>query len=186
MLAALLLPTSLKAQDVEARFAEDIQKNAEITAINCDFTQTRCVSVLASEVSKSGKFSFRRPGDISLDFNDGDFIHMSGENFEIRSDGRTSAVKVNSNPMLKELKRVLSSCMSGDVETIMAGFDTQVSETAKTYSLVLTPKNKRAGSMMKSMEMEFAKSDMSLNWMKMTEASDDYTKYTFTNKKFTR
>lgn len=184
--AVLLLPVSLTAQDVMERFSVDVRRNAEVKSISSDFTQTRCVSVLESEVSKSGRFTFQTPSDLKLDFSDGDFIHMSGDDFEIRSEGRTNSVKVGSNPMLKELRRVLSSCMSGDVESILAGFDAVISETPKTYTLSLSPRNRRAGSMMKSLQMEFSKTDMSLTWMKMVEPGDDWTKYSFTNKKISR
>lgn len=182
----LLEPALIMAQDVRERFARDVKQNASVSSISSDFTQTRCVSVLAKEVSKSGKFSFLKPAEVKLDFFDGDFIHICGENFELRSEGRTSSVKVNSNPMLKELKRVLTSCMSGDVESILAGFDATITESPKSYTLVLSPKNKRSGTMLKALEMEFTKADMSLDWMKMVETGDDWTRYTFTNKKLRR
>ena len=185
-LLAVAAAASAQESDIAARFSEDIKANAQVTSIECAFTQTVSMSVLAQDVSKGGHFSFSRPSDIRLDFTDGDYIHMTGDNFEMRSEGHTSSMKTTSNPMLKELRRILSSCMSGDVETIMSGFNATVTETASTYGLTLTPKDRRSASMMSSMEMQFSKKDMSLDWMKMNQAGGNSTRYTFTDKKIGR
>lgn len=180
--AAILLNTAMWAQDVRADFEREVVTNASVKKIDCKFTQTRSVAVLSGDVVRKGDFSLRQPGTIRLQFEDGDYILMGETEFEIKSEGRVNKMKVNANPMLKELKRVLSACMGGDVASIMAGFDSEVSATAKSYNVKLCPKGKKNG-MMKSLELQFNRKDMSLDWMKMTERNGDYTLYTFTDKK---
>ena len=182
---AILLNTAMQAQDIRADFEREVAVNAAVKKIDCKFTQTRSVAVLAEDVVKKGDFSLRQPGDIRLQFEDGDYILMSESEFEIRSEGHVNKMKVNANPMLKELKRVLGACMGGDVESIMAGFDSEISANGKNYNVVLTPKSRKSG-MMKSLELQFCRKDMSLDWMKMTERNGDFTLYTFTEKKIER
>lgn len=183
--AAIMGCTVLGAQDIRADFEREVAANASVKKINCKFSQTRSVAVLSQDVVRKGDFSLRQPGDILLQFEDGEYIKMGESEFEIKSEGRVSKMKVNANPMLKELKRVLGACMGGDVASIMAGFDSEISANKTEYSVKLCPKGKKNG-MMQSLELQFCRKDMSLDWMKMTERNGDFTLYRFTDKKIER
>ncbi len=156
----------------------------DINTIVCDFTQTSCMAVLANEVNKTGEFCCQKPGNILLAFDDGDFIKLTDKSFSLRSSGKTIQKNISSNPMLKELKKILSACMTGNLDAISAGFTMDVRDAGKNYEVTLTPIKDRAMSMIKDIEMVFDKSDMSLSILKMNEPSGDYVKYLFTNKRF--
>lgn len=156
----------------------------DINTIVCDFTQTSCMAVLANEVSKTGEFRCQKPGNILLSFDDGDYIMLTDKSFSLRSSGKTVQKNISSNPMLKELKKILSACMTGDIDAISSGFTMEVKDEGKTYEVTLSPIKDRAMAMIKDIEMIFEKSDMSLSMLKMNEPSGDYVKYLFTNKRF--
>ena len=168
-------------------FTQALKANSElVSTIQCSFTQTRSMAVLANDVTKSGRFYFAKPSRILLQFNDGDHIKMTEEWFEMKSKGSVNTIKVTANPMLKGLNTILSACMIGDIEQMMRGFEAKVESGAKEWLVVMTPMRGKANSKISQIELRFDKGDMSLNSMKMAEKSGDYTLYRFSKKSFNK
>jgi outer membrane lipoprotein-sorting protein len=111
---------------------------------------------------------------------------MGRERFRIVSSGKTSIVKLDSNPMLGQLKRMLTACMTGDVATLKEGSQLSFSDKGDSYAVTVTPDNRRAKNMVKLITLTFEKQNMSLTEMKMEEASGDVSLYRFYNKKFNK
>ena len=175
----------LRANDTKQKFEKQLlEKSTQISTICCDFKQIRTMSVFAEESTKNGKFTYKRPGNILLAFSDGDYIKMTETHFSIKNAGITTEVKVAANPMLKELKRLLSACMTGDITSMSSGFNMSISETSTSYIVDLTPIKGRGAAKMKSVKMYFDKKDMSLSKLILEEPSGDSIRYEFTNKKF--
>ena len=96
MLWGLFFAQMLAAQNVEERLEVELsQKSRTIKNIICDFTQTRSMSVLAEDIVKRGKFTYLRPGNILLSFDDGDYIKMTDLRFTMQSAGVHTDIKVN-------------------------------------------------------------------------------------------
>ncbi len=185
MLWGLFFAQMLAAQNVEERFEVELsQKSRTIKNIICDFTQTRSMSVLAEDIVKRGKFTYLRPGNILLSFDDGDYIKMTDLRFTMQSAGVHTDIKVNSNPVLKELRKILSACMTGDIEAMSSGFSMKVAENKDFYEVMLIPLKGRGSVRMKHIFMVFDKLHMSLVTLCLTELSGDGFRYDFTNKKF--
>jgi outer membrane lipoprotein-sorting protein len=181
------ISTYAQQTSVQQLFQTQLQeKNADIISINCRFKQTRQVSYLANPAVKEGDFSFTKPNDILLAFDDGDYIKMTSEYFEMKTAGNVAKTKVNANPMLKNLSSILSTCVLGDFEDMSAGFDVDIKQSETEWVATLTPKQSKVAAKISSIIISFDKSDMSLNLLKMVEKSGDYTAYTFTNNHETR
>ncbi|MCD8072650.1 MAG: outer membrane lipoprotein carrier protein LolA [Alistipes sp.] len=173
--------------EVARRFAESLKEQSRaIQTIKCDFTQVRHMSVLAGNATSVGRFYYKREGNICLEFDQpaGDVIVMSGERFKIVSQGRRNVVSMNSNPMLKQLKNMLTACMTGDVKLLEAGSEVSYEDTPKGYRLTIRPSNRKAKNQVSAIILTFDKGDMSLITLRMDEPSGDYTEYTFTGKSF--
>ncbi len=185
LLGVMMIPCWLRAQENTSEWkmfeTELLEKNSHVKTISCKFVQIRQTSVLKEAVRKTGDFHYKRPDNIRLGFSDGDDITMNGEYFRITSSGKTSVVKMQSNPMLKELKRILSSCMSADLSGLTAGFEPKLAVKENQYELELIPKRRTN---LKSLLLVFSGKDMSLDMLKMTEHSEDYTLYRFSDKRF--
>ncbi len=162
------------------------QKGGEINTISCHFTQTRALAILAKESVKKGHFSYQRPDNILLKFEDGDYIKMTSTQFQMRNAGTVNSMKINSNPMLKELKRILAACMSGDVAQMAAGFKVDLTQTDGAYQMTLAAARNRGGSKISRITLAFDKRDMSLQMLKMEEPSGDFTRYDFSDKLFNK
>ena len=169
--------------DVEKLFQTELQeKNEDVIAIKCRFKQIRQVSYLAEPAVKEGDFAFTKPNDILLAFDDGDYIKMTSEYFEMKTAGKVAKTKVSSNPMLKNLSSILSTCVLGEFDKMSAGFNVEIEQQAKEWIVNLTPKQSKMASKISNIIIAFNKADMSLNLLKMVEKSGDYTAYNFTDK----
>lgn len=183
--SCLLAFHSIRANNTIVEFEKALQeKSAQIQTIVCDFKQIRSSVVFANDDIKTGTFTYARPENILLAFKDGDFIKMCATNFTIRNAGTVLDVKVTANPMLKELKRLLSACMTGDVKAMSSSFNMNVTENDGSYIVVLTPMKGRGSARMQSVNMSFDKKDMSLSELVLMEPSGDSMRYDFFNKKF--
>lgn len=166
------------------KFINELEnKTSTIQTITCKFTQTQSLSVLSNKVVKSGMFYYKRPEQILLMFDNGDYIKMTSENFQMKNGNKVNEMKVDSNPMLRELKKILSACMTGDVINTTKDFQHELKQGEANYTVVLNPKKKRAASKIREIMLVFDKKDMCLSKMKMTQPNGDYTLYEFFEKK---
>ena len=169
----------------EEQFERELKlKNESVTSIKCHFLQTREMSVLQNVVRKEGTFYFQRPGNMLLSFNDGDYIKMTEEWFEMKTGENTTTTKISSNPMLRNLSTILSACVVGDFAQMIRGFSIQVQSQAKQWVVIMTPQRGKAASKISQIVLHFDRETMSLNTLKMVEKSGDYTVYGFSNKQF--
>ncbi len=184
-LCACLTVAALRAQ--EGGFAERLKTTSAATqTIECDFTLTRTMGFMDSDVVSVGRFHYLRGAGISLDFTEpaGDRITMGRKRFRIVSAGKTSVVKVDSNPMLRQLQRMLTACMTGDVNMLGEGSELAYADEGGNYIVTITPSGRRARNMVKLITLTFEKENMSLVTLRMEEASGDVSEYTFYNKVF--
>ncbi len=185
LLCAPLATTTLHAQ--EADFAARLRTTSASTrSIECDFTLTRTMSIMAGDVVSEGRFHYLRDAGISLDFTrpEGDRITMGRERFQIVASGRTTVVKVESNPMLRQLQRMLTACMTGDVEMLRQGATLAFADEGATFVVTITPTDRRTRGMVRLITLTFEKQNMSLTTLRMEEASGDVSQYRFFNKRF--
>ena len=184
-LLALFVGFGASAQSLNAEFERELKAKSEgITSIVAEMTQTREVAVLADVVTKEGDFRFDEPSNILLSFDDGDYIKLSAEWFEMKSGANITKRSANSNPMLKQLSAMLTACMSGDVASIAKGFTPTITKGDKEWRVVLKPERGKGAAKIAEVELIFDRKDMSLGSLKMVEKSGDYTMYTFRNKQF--
>lgn len=182
---ALFVGFGASAQSLNAEFERELKAKSEgITSIVAEMTQTREVAVLADVVTKDGDFRFNAPNNILLSFDDGDYIKLSAEWFEMKSGANITKRSANSNPMLKQLSAMLTACMSGDVASIAKGFTPTITQSDKEWRVVLKPERGKGAAKIAEVELIFDRKDMSLDSLKMVEKSGDYTMYTFRNKQF--
>lgn len=184
---ALLLGCTVSAQNIstQEQFENELKlKNESVTTIKCHFIQTREMSVLQNVVQKDGTFYFQRPGNMLLSFDDGDYIKMTEEWFEMKTGESTTTTKVSSNPMLRNLSTILSACVVGNFDQMIRGFSIEVESKLDEWVVIMTPQRGKAASKISQIVLHFDRETMSLNMLKMVEKNGDYTMYSFSDKKF--
>ena len=190
ILMCLGMCLSVNAQENSCNDKEFINelesKTSKIQTITCKFIQTQSISVLSNKVLKKGVFYYQRPEQILLSFNNGDYIKMTSEDFQMKNGDRINKMKVESNPMLRELKNILSACMTGEVMNSAKDFQHELKKGELKYTIIMTPKKKRVASKIKEIVLEFDRRNMCLNKMRMTQPNGDYTLYEFLDKELNK
>ncbi len=176
---------SLNAQSINQEFAQELQKkSSSINSIKCVFTQIRVASFLENPVKKDGIFYFKSPENILLSYNDGDHIIMTSDWFEMKNGVQINTTKISSNPILRNLKSILSACIIGDLSKLTKDFEMSVKRIATGWTVIMKPKRGRAASKVSQIVLNFERNNMSLSLLKMEEKSGDYTEYKFYDKQF--
>ncbi len=185
--AALLSAAASMAQTDLSLFERELkEKNADVKSISCSFVQYRSMAVLTDVVRKEGDFSFMEPDRMLLAFDDGDYIKMGPKKFEMKTAGYVSSMSISSNPMLKKLSAILSSCVSADLKKMTEGFDMELTSSDGEWTVRLRPRSAKAAARMNCILIVFDRGDMSLKELKMEEASGDYTRYEFYGKEYNK
>ncbi len=184
-LAAMILGVcALDAQTTQQEFAQELeQKGGGVSSIRCRFSQTRHASFLANDVEQDGVFYLKKPDNIKLEYSDGGYIIMTAEWFEMKNADKVNRTKISANPMLRNLKSILSACMLGDLSVPGKRFEISVAQIPSGWEVTMKPKKGGAISKVSRILLNFDKGDMSLSLMKIEEKSGDYTSYEFYDKK---
>ena len=167
-------------------FSEKLKTAGEKTqSITCNFNQTKHLAVLTKANVSTGKFFFKKEQNICLEYTipTGNLIVMSGGKFKIVADGKTNVVDMRSNPMMRQMGAMLTACMTGDIQLFGSDSNTEYFETSTTYTVVISPNNRRVKKYLKQIVLTFDKQDMTLNSMQMKENDTDFTQYQFSDKK---
>lgn len=185
LLSALFMFPTASAQDAVTAFTKELAaKSTAIESICCRFEQVRSMQLLAQDVRLEGDFYYLRPEQILLAFDNEDYICMTQTHFQLQTAGIKQRVRLQSNPMLRELNRILSAAMRGDVATLSAGFTPTVREDKDHFEVVLKPSKERMAARVSAITMQFDRQSMSLTMLRMEEATGDSTTYRFFNKRF--
>lgn len=160
---------------------------ATINTIASRFVQRRHVQVLKNDVVASGRFYYQHNDKICMIYDrpQGDLLLMNGDDFVMIADGRRSVVNAQTNPMLKQLRTLLTACVSGDFERLKTGRNTQlvVDETDAHYILTAMFDGS-AKKMYASIVLTFDKQNLALQVLRMNEANGNFTEYTFESPTF--
>lgn len=157
-------------------------KSPAVETIVCRFTETRHMSIFTEDVVREGRFSYKRPARMLLDFASGDRILMTEEQFILRSGGRTTAARMHANPMLRHMQAVFAACMTGDADLLKGSGAMEVTATPHGYRVRLVPASRSARKYVSVIVLDFDRSDMTLTELRMEQPSHDYIRYRFREK----
>lgn len=187
VLVLLCSVTAVMAQPAEraaTTFEEALlAKSRTMQTIFCRFEQTQSLAVLAREVTKPGRFYYVQPDRLALLFDDGDYIRMDATAFAMKSGTVETKRKIATNPMLKQLRRLLAGCMSGDLSLLTADYSCQVEAEEGLWLVTLRPLRNRAAAHVSRIVMRFDAEDLLLDELRMEQPTGDFTRYRFYEKR---
>lgn len=179
----------VKAQVVSSADSPTIEKirqgNTKYTTITSDFKQTQHLSILGEEIVTDGKFYYKKPEQLAMQYNDpaGDMMLLDGDNFIMVSGGKRRTISAGSNPKMQGMKTILSACMQGNALQMGAESIT-CKETAKYYIITAVINTDSSGSDFDKVEASYDKKDLSLSVLKTIESDGSYTMYELSKKEF--
>lgn len=173
-------------KDEQAFRRELMVKTSAVTSIQASFVQEKFLSVFSSTVKSEGKFYWQKEDKICLDYKTPAkySITIAGDKIKTVTNGKATVLSAKGNPMMDQMSSLITSCMTGNLSAMGAGFKTLVQESAVDYRITITPQSQSVKNYIARMEIYLDKKDLSVNRLVMYENDTDYTGYVFTDKKF--
>ena len=162
-----------------------------VTSIQSDFVQEKYMSAMGNSMKSSGKFYYKKEDKVALQYTVPfkQNMVMNGTKLMMEVNGKKNVMDASSNPMMGELKKVISACMSGNIADMGSNYQLSFFETDEAYMVKIVPQSADVKKFASEVELYLDKKDFSVVKMKMIESlkngqkKNDYTLYTFTNKK---
>lgn len=191
--ALMVLTLALQAQNQGFKKITDtkpveeklIQASTSITTITSDFVQEKHLEYLSVVIESKGKFWFKKPAILRWEYTEPFkyLIVINNGKITIKDEDKKNVFDVNSNKAFQELNDIIVNSVNG---TLIESekYDYEMLESQDAWLVKLSPKNEQIKKTLKSIDLYFQKSDLSVYKIKMTENDQDYTLITLTNKKF--
>lgn len=176
----------VKINDVKA-FSENLAaRTSSVASISAEVVQKKYLSVFNAEVISTGTFAWASPDKLCLDYRTPApyRIVINGDRILTVNSGKSSSSNLKGNPVMSQMKSLLSACMTGNVNAMDQNFDLEYYESGKEYKIVLVPTSGQLRGYISRMEIVLDRKDMSVNTLVMFENETDYTSYVFSGKKF--
>lgn len=188
LITILSLPLHAQMQQVKdiANVQQKIAQVAkDVKSIECDFVQTKHLEIFNEDIISKGQFYYRAEDKICLNYTNPlpYLMVINGEKIKIVSDGKKNIMNLKSNKVMKEMRGMLTGCMSGNLSDVK-GYQMVFFEDQKFYLIKVKPTNKDIMAYITQFDIYMEKSDMSVSKLRITEAGSNYTDYQFSNKKF--
>lgn len=194
MLASLSLSSVEAANpvaDVNALKTKMQSSVSKISSIQSDFTLEKYLSAMSSTMKSSGKFYYKKDDKVKLEFTIPfkQNLVMNGNKLMMESNGKPVVLDATSNPMMGELKKVISACMSGNIANMGSNYKMEYFVDGSNYLIEITPLSADIKKFAERVDLYLDSSDFTVIKMRMTEAMkpnqkrNDYSEYVFSNKK---
>jgi outer membrane lipoprotein-sorting protein len=156
----------------------------EVEALESDFVQAKYMEMLSENIISGGKFYYKKTGKMVLDYTSPVhyLIALNGQRIKIVSDGKKNIYELRTNKMMSQTSTLLSACMAGNLSLLSADYRLEYMENDRQYRIRILPLD-RMKSYLKEIDIFLNKQDFSVDRLRMTEPTMDYTEYVFTNKK---
>ena len=168
-------PAAFKTQ-----FTAAAQKN---TSLRCDFTQEKNLSVLSEKIVSHGKFSFRRPDNVRMEYTQPFqyLMILANARVYIKDGQKENSVSTRSSKLFAQINQLVVDCVRGTALN-NPDFSVRVFESGQTYLLELTPVGKTLKDLFQTVSVVLDKHDLTASRIRMLEPSGDNTVISFSNK----
>jgi outer membrane lipoprotein-sorting protein len=173
-------------KDQESFKKELAEKTGKIATIESNFLQEKNLSVISEKIITKGKFCFKKEKKLRWEYTEPFqyLIIINGDKIFIKDENKESNINVQSNRLFDEINNIIIGSVRGTILNDDKSFNIILMEN-NTYDLVkLFPKTPQMKEFLQEIRIYFDKNDLTVSILEMQEASGDYTKIEFTDKKF--
>ena len=185
LLTAMVL--SARAQNYTAAQVRQIinASTAKMRTLQCDFTQTKSLSMLKSKAVSRGHMYYSQPNKLRWEYTSPytyTFV-LNGQTVVMKNaKGRTS-VSVAQSKMFKEVTRIMMSSVVGSCLSNNRDFRVSLQGQGNSWRALLTPKRNPMKQMFKTITVYFDMRKAMVSKVKMVEKNNDTTVITLQNAK---
>ena len=145
--------------------------------MQCDFTQTRSMKLLSTEMKSRGVMSFMRPDKLRWQYvapYDYTFI-LNGDRVHLKSSKSTKNIDVQGNKMFRQITSIILNCITGSGLKSVADFRVELYEAGGSYMARLYPKKKELKQIYEVIEIQFNAALTMVSTVNMKERTGDAT-----------
>jgi outer membrane lipoprotein-sorting protein len=167
-------------------FESALQKTSlELTSIKADFTQSKQLQFLESELKSGGKFWFKAPGKVRWEYTYpySYAVIISDGRLNLISEDSKNEFDMNSSKVFEQLNELILAAVSGNILS-SPHYKAENFENKDTYLVILTPLTENVSAMISRIEIYFDKKALRVNQLRMVEANTDFSLISFTNQLF--
>ncbi len=174
--------TDIKSTQELKKQMKEVADN--IKTIKADFVQEKHLEVLDVVVESKGKFMFKSPQKLRWEYTTPFhyLVLMNNGKLKIVQDENVQEFDVNSNKTFQNINELIMNSITGNLLDNKQ-FTIKAKENKSAYKLLLTPKDKNVGQVLKEIEILISKTDKTVEQLTMYESKSDFTKIKFSNKK---
>lgn len=161
-------------------FAAASQKSSSLRA---DFVQEKNLSVLSEKIVSRGKFCFRRPDNVRMEYTQPFqyLMILADSHVYIRDGQKENSVSTRSSKLFAQINQLVVDCVRGTAVN-NPDFAVRVFEGGQTWLVELTPVTKTLKDLFQTVSVVLEKKDFTATRIRMLEPSGDNTVITFSNK----
>ena len=148
-----------------------------MTAMQCQFTQTKSMKLLSREMKSEGVMYFKKPDKLRWQYTspyDYTFI-LNGDKVRIKSTKSTQDINVQGNKMFRQITSIILNSITGDGLKSTSDFGVEMYKSDKGYFAKLYPKKKEVKQIYNVIEIHFDTALTMVNMVKMEEKTGDVT-----------
>lgn len=170
----------------QAQVKERINSVAsKMKSLQCDFVQTKTISMLKSNLESQGKMYYAQPNKLRWEYTSPysyTFI-INGQTVLLKNMKGNSEIDVNQSKMFKEITRIMMSSVLGTCVSNNRDFNVVLRGNGKDWEAVLTPKKSPMKQMFETIIVYFDMNESIVSGVKMIEKSGDTTTIALKNVK---
>lgn len=154
----------------------------QLQSVKSDFIQEKNLSLLADKISSSGKFWFKKPGMVRMEYQSPFqyLVIISNNKIYMRDGQKENKISSKSNKTFQQVNQLMLDCIQG---TVLANPAYQASVfEGGDYLIALSPTAAGLKEFFSHILVYVSRKDFSVTKIRMDEKSGDNTIITFTNR----
>ncbi len=180
-LAAAQEKVSLQQQE---KIISEISLSAKkVSTIQCDFVQTKSLSIMNEKMVSKGKMYFQSPNKLRWQYTSPyDYTFIIADNKVLIGKGKnTNKIDLRKSQTFQEIARMIEGSVTGKCLTDKTDFDVIIQDSKDSYIAILTPKKVQMRKMFKRIVLTFNKAKRTVKVVEMVDANGDKTVITMQN-----
>lgn len=183
----MVLPLVAVAQHyTEAQARQRINRAAQsMTSMRCDFTQTKSLKLMRSNVVSRGVMYYSRPNKLRWEYTSPyryTFL-LNGQTVVLKDTKGTSRIDANQSKMMKEITRIMMSSVVGTCVNDSRDFKVALSGSGNSWRAVMTPRRNPMKQMFQTITVGFDMQRQVVTSVRMVEKNGDTTTIQLNNVK---
>lgn len=176
-----------KAKNPKAIIEKLNQASKKTNTIDSDFKQYKHMDILSSDIVSDGHFSYKANNKVRWEYTlPYKYIIIMNDNLMWINDGKkTKKYDTNSNKIFKEINDLMVGMLQGKILN-SEQFNVSFYENNTHILAKLKPKSGNMKEFLSEMELYFDKKTYNATKIVMNEASGDFTKIEFLNRKINK